>query len=148
MILKSLSGEVKDAHCGYRRAAKQNHPLASRIIELKSFSGKWDDNPNIGERLERAAKLGDDVAIEKLSTYCLEQNRTIEAIAWHYFLKGLSLVILYPHGSMNTQIHRLRQRNLRAPGKPGKPPLYNKVLLIIHLSTRNYFCQMGTGMRA
>ena len=56
-ILKSLSGEVKEAHYWYRRAAKQNHPLASRIVGLNHFQGNGTSkNPNMLKRRRRNYK--------------------------------------------------------------------------------------------
>ena len=83
-ILKSLGGKHKDAHYWYKRAAKQNSPLASRIVGLNHFKGiGTSKNPNIGKRwLERAAKLGDSDAMLALANYNYENNHSIDAMAW------------------------------------------------------------------
>ena len=133
-ILKSLSGEVKEAHYWYRRAAKQNHPLASRMVGLNHFQGNGSSkNPNIGERwLERAARLGDEVAIEKLSTYCLEENRTKEAIAWQYFLQGIKFGYSLPAWiNEYKDSQRLEAKELAENwDSQGKPPLYPTKIFI------------------
>lgn len=88
-IIRSINGRLKDAHYWYKRAAKQNHPLACRMVGLNHLHGKGaSKNPNIGERwLQRSAKLGDKEAIQALSKHCKNQNRTLEAIAWQFFIK-------------------------------------------------------------
>lgn len=83
-IIKSLGAKHKDAHYWYKRAAKQNSPLASRIVGLNHFKGiGTSKNPNIGKRwLERAAKLGDSDAMLALANYNYENNHSIDAMAW------------------------------------------------------------------
>jgi len=81
-ILKSLSGKKMDAHYWFKRAAKQNHPLACRIVGINHFRGSGaSKNQNIGKRwLERAAKLNDADAILFLANYYFENNNTLDAL--------------------------------------------------------------------
>ncbi len=85
-IVESLTGKSANSHYWFRRAAKQNHPLACRMVGMNHFTGKGTSrNPDIGKRwLERAARLDDAESMLFLANHYHEENNTIEALAWTF----------------------------------------------------------------